>query len=140
MLKYLSEASLAGLRGLGHGAPGGAEAIVPQYPTHAGPTFRLVEDALAPIDEMLRRIDEPTGGKRPPSVWLRDYVYRGAGRDTQSKLATLNGRRCCLKLARRLEPELAHLQLPFERTCPECGARWSVELRIREAQRGHDGR
>jgi len=110
-------------------------------PSRAAPTMVLVEDRLAPIAEIIEHLGDPGGGKRRPSAWLQQNAYRGESR-TASGLEILQGRRCCMMLARGIEQQLGHLRLPFRRTCPACGATWAVEMRVRDdlKHRGRHGR
>lgn len=100
-------------------------------PKAAGPTIVLVEDPHRDAQTVSDSLDEFLLGPKP-NRWLQRYSKRGLQRTEEGPV--IEGRRCCVQLALRLNRRLHVLRLPSTHTC-ECGAVWRVEMRVREERR-----
>jgi hypothetical protein len=107
----------------------------PESPKAAGPTFVKIEDPMVPVDQVVELLDEGTKYGRIANAWLRRKGNRRLARDAETGAMALEGRVCCMELARRVDRELARITPPKDFRCDVCGALWRVEVRVREDRR-----
>lgn len=98
-----------------------------------GPTMVRVQGGEDIVEHATALYDRTTGSGRAPNSYLARRRSR-LGVDESGAIA-LEGRACCMALARKIDRELARLRLPERRVCTECGTTWSIEMRPREERR-----
>lgn len=103
-------------------------------PKAAGPTLVKVEDPMVPVDQVVELLDEGTKYGRIANAWLRRNGQRRLAQDPTGQVA-LEGRTCCMALARRIDRDLHRIRPPADFRCDGCGALWRVEIRVREDRR-----
>lgn len=115
----------------------GASIETPENRSHsqpllsAGPTMIRIEGPEEDIEEMVRIMDEGNAEGRRRNKLLEREHHAGPGLNSKGE-PVLYGRRCCYKLARKIDQELHRLKLPVRRICPGCGTTWGIETRTRE--------
>ena len=87
-----------------------------------------VADPAAEVIDLVAAVDEKKG--RVPSGYLARARNKGSGGQRPSGLITFEGRVCCADHLRGLDRRAHLLRLPYETTCTECGARYSIEVRV----------
>lgn len=117
---------------------GGGNSQVRDLPNAVGPTLVKVEDPLVDLDRVVELLDEGTHHGRIANSWLRRRSNRRLSR-TANGDAALEGRPCCMTLARQIDRELFRIELPKDYRCDSCGTLWRVEIRVREDRRTRTG-
>ncbi len=96
------------------------------------PTVVKLEDPLRDVDATLELLNDGEVPERRARSWMqrhRSTQNRVERRD--SGLPVFEGRSCCFEHFRQLQRQLAMLRLPYDTECPQCHARYRIELQMR---------
>lgn len=104
--------------------------------TSSAPTLILIEDPLGDVETVLgRSYDEEHGqsSRKAPNGWLAKRGWSGLTR--HNDIVKIQGRGCCIELAKGLDRRMHVMEIPSRHVCPGCGATWAVEMRAREERK-----